>query len=55
MTEARIQPHGAVVVGVEGSASDEQPLQAAIAQARQPPPTAAHPSRHLRRDRPLDP
>ena len=35
MTEARIQPHGAVVVGVEGSASDEQPLQAAIAQARQ--------------------
>jgi nucleotide-binding universal stress UspA family protein len=33
MTE-RTQPHGAIVVGVDGTANDEEPLQAAIAQAR---------------------
>lgn len=34
MTETRIQPSGAVVVGVDGTANDEEPLQVAIAQAR---------------------
>lgn len=34
MTETSTQPHGAIVVGVEGSDGDEQPLRAAIAQAR---------------------
>ena len=34
MTDTRTQPRGAVVVGVDGSPSDEQPLQAGVAQAR---------------------
>jgi nucleotide-binding universal stress UspA family protein len=34
MTTTTIQPHGAIVVGVEGSDSDEQPLQVAVDQAR---------------------
>jgi nucleotide-binding universal stress UspA family protein len=34
MTEPTAPPRGAVVVGVEGSDSDEQPLQVAVAQAR---------------------
>ena len=34
MTENSTQPRGAVVVGVDGTANDEEPLQVAIAQAR---------------------
>jgi nucleotide-binding universal stress UspA family protein len=34
MSETKTQPSGAVVVGVDGTANDEQPLTAGIAQAR---------------------
>ena len=34
MTESRIQPIGGVVVGIDGTPNDDEPLQAAIAQAR---------------------
>ena len=34
MTENGTQPRGAIVVGVDGTANDEEPLQVAIAQAR---------------------
>jgi nucleotide-binding universal stress UspA family protein len=34
MTETGTQPRGGVVVGVDGTANDEEPLQVAIAQAR---------------------
>jgi nucleotide-binding universal stress UspA family protein len=34
VTENSTHPHGAIVVGVDGTANDEQPLRVAIAQAR---------------------